>query len=82
MVKICFIKHERLYAFRRMISPDDILFPLSKHHFTTSSLDTTKQLYQKLTIEKVLVTLQAENIRVSPNFFNTKDEISTFLSLI
>ena len=51
-------------------------------HFTTPSLETTKQLCQKLTKKKVLVTQQAENIRVSPNFFNTKDEISTFLSLI
>jgi len=38
MVKICFIKHERLYAFRRMISPDDILFPLSKHHLNHSPM--------------------------------------------
>ena len=51
-------------------------------HFTTTSIETTKQLYQKLTDAKVLVTLQGENIRVSPNFFTTEDEIERFLSLI
>ncbi len=51
-------------------------------HFNTGSLEATKALYQKLTAEKVLVTLQAENIRVSPNFFNTKEEIKIFLSLV
>lgn len=51
-------------------------------HFTADSQELTKQLYHKLTNEKVLVTLQGENIRVSPNFFTTKNEIEAFLSLI
>lgn len=51
-------------------------------HFTAQSKDATTQLYHKLISEKVLVTLQGENIRVSPNFFNTKDDIDAFLSLI
>lgn len=51
-------------------------------HFNTGSLETTKVLYQKLTAEKVLVTLQADNIRVSPNFINTKEEINVFLNLV
>ncbi|MFK8163791.1 MAG: aminotransferase class V-fold PLP-dependent enzyme [Lewinella sp.] len=51
-------------------------------HFNTGGLDTTKALYEKLKAEKVLVTLQGENIRVSPNFFNTKAEINVFLSLV
>jgi selenocysteine lyase/cysteine desulfurase len=51
-------------------------------HFNTGSFDTTRALYEKLKNQKVLLTLQAENIRVSPNFFNTKEEIRTFLSLI
>ena len=51
-------------------------------HFTTHSQEATKQLYRKLISHKVLVTLQGENIRVSPNFFNTKEEIEMFLSLI
>ena len=51
-------------------------------HFTTHSQESTKQLYHKLISEKVLVTLQGENIRVTPNFFNTKEDIETFLSLI
>jgi cysteine desulfurase/selenocysteine lyase len=50
-------------------------------HFNTGSVETTKKLYDNLTAEKVLVTLQGENIRVSPNFFTTKEEIRTFLNL-
>lgn len=51
-------------------------------HFNTGSFEATKTLYKKLTDERVLVTLQGENIRVSPNFFNTKEDIKTFLDLI
>ena len=51
-------------------------------HFTADSQKSTKQLYHELTNEKVIVTLQGENIRVSPNFFTTKDEIEAFISLI
>ena len=50
--------------------------------FNTGSFDTTKILFEKLTQHKVLVTLQKEHIRVSPNFFNTKEEIGVFLSLL
>jgi selenocysteine lyase/cysteine desulfurase len=46
------------------------------------SFETSKTLYEKLIENKVLVTLQGENIRVSPNFFTTKEEIDTFLNLI
>jgi selenocysteine lyase/cysteine desulfurase len=51
-------------------------------HFNTGSIDTTKALYEKLKNEKALVTLQAENIRVSPNFFNVENEIRLFLDLV
>ena len=51
-------------------------------HFTTTSIETTRALYEKLINERVLVTLQGKNIRVSPNFFNTKEDISLFLKLI
>lgn len=51
-------------------------------HFNTGSLETTKTLYNKLRAHKILLTLQEENIRVSPNFFNTKEEIKTFLELL
>jgi len=50
-------------------------------HFNTGSFDSTKVLYEKLREHKVLVTLQVENIRVSPNFFTTKEEIRVFLNL-
>ncbi|SEQ00659.1 aminotransferase class V-fold PLP-dependent enzyme [Neolewinella agarilytica] len=51
-------------------------------HFTTGTTNTTQELYQKLKAHKVLVTLQGENIRVSPNFFTSEEEIELFLSLI
>ncbi len=51
-------------------------------HFNTGDLEKTKALHQKLTANRVLLTLQAENIRVSPNFFTTKEEISIFLGLL
>lgn len=51
-------------------------------HFNTGSLETTKALYITLTNKKILVTLQGSNIRVSPNFFTTKEEIKKFLSAI
>ncbi|HCX99133.1 MAG TPA: aminotransferase, partial [Bacteroidales bacterium] len=51
-------------------------------HFNTGTFETTKMLYKKLKEERVLVTLQGENIRVSPNFFNTEEEIKMFLNLI
>ncbi|MEO6135007.1 MAG: aminotransferase class V-fold PLP-dependent enzyme [Ginsengibacter sp.] len=51
-------------------------------HFNTGVFDTTKALHKKLTDNKVLTTLQVENIRVSPNFFNTKEEIKMFLDLV
>lgn len=51
-------------------------------HFNTGSFETTKTLYEKLADKKILLTLQDTNIRVSPNFFNTKEEIGMFLNLI
>ncbi|MEL7219928.1 MAG: aminotransferase class V-fold PLP-dependent enzyme [Bacteroidota bacterium] len=51
-------------------------------HFNTGSVEKTRELYEQLRSHNVLLTLQAENIRVSPNFFNTEEEINTFLSLI
>jgi len=51
-------------------------------HFNTGSLENTVMLYKKLVKKNVLVTLQGENIRVSPNFFTTKEEIKIFLNLV
>lgn len=51
-------------------------------HFNTGSFETTNELYLKLKSNKVLVTLQGENIRVSPNFFNNKEEIEIFVNMI
>lgn len=51
-------------------------------HFNAGSIETTKKLYQSLIDKKILVTLQSENIRVSPNFFNTPEDINIFLNSI
>lgn len=51
-------------------------------HFKTSTFETTNTLFEKLKNHKVLVTLQGENIRVSPNFFTSKEEINIFLNLV
>ena len=51
-------------------------------HFNANSFTTTKTLFKKLKQHKLMVTLQGENIRVSPNFFTTKKEIEVFLSLL
>jgi selenocysteine lyase/cysteine desulfurase len=51
-------------------------------HFRSSSFEKTKVLFEKLKAHKVIVTLQGENIRVSPNFFNTKEEIGIFFRFI
>ena len=51
-------------------------------HFNTGDLNTTKKLFEELTNKGVLITLQGSNIRVSPSFFNTNEEIIKFLNLI
>lgn len=51
-------------------------------HFNLGSLEATKVLYDILNYKRILVTLQGNNIRVSPNFFNSKDEINAFLKAI
>ena len=51
-------------------------------HFNAGSYSSTKLLFEKLKANNIIVTLQAENIRVSPNFFTTKGEIQIFLDSI
>ncbi len=51
-------------------------------HFNTGNLASTKELYERLRANNVLVTLQAENIRVSPNFYTVREEIDIFLGLV
>jgi cysteine desulfurase/selenocysteine lyase len=51
-------------------------------HFNSGSLETTKTLYKKLIDKNILVTLQGKNIRVSPNFFTSNEEIKIFLRSI
>lgn len=51
-------------------------------HFNAGSFEAAQNVLNKLKQHKVLVTLQDENIRISPNFFNTKHEINMFLNLM
>jgi selenocysteine lyase/cysteine desulfurase len=51
-------------------------------HFKSTSFEETTLLYKKLKKHKVILTLQGAYIRVSPNFFTTKEEIELFLGLI
>lgn len=51
-------------------------------HFNAGSVEATKKLYQKLTEHQVLVTLQGKNIRVSPNFYTSKEDIKRFSDLL
>ena len=51
-------------------------------HFNKGSYSSTKLLFEKLKANNIIVTLQAENIRVSLNFFTTKGKIQIFLDSI
>ena len=51
-------------------------------HFNIGALKKTQALYKELIAANILVTLQGENIRVSPNFFNTEEEIEVFLNAV
>ena len=50
--------------------------------FTVGAEEANKELYEKLMSKNVIVALRDGRIRVSPNFFNTEDEIDQFLDLI
>lgn len=66
-----------------------IITPTSKQEektaivvFNTGKLESTQSLYKKLKEKNILVTLQGQNIRVSPNFFTTKEELTIFLDML
>jgi cysteine desulfurase / selenocysteine lyase len=50
--------------------------------FTMGSEEDNKRLYEKLMAQKVIIALRAGRIRVSPNFYNTEEEIDRFLELL
>jgi len=50
--------------------------------FTMDSKNENKGLYKQLKTQNIIVALRDGFIRVSPNFFNTEDEIDLFLELI
>ena len=47
--------------------------------FTLGSEDANKGLYEKLMAQRIIVALREGRIRVSPNFFNTEEDIDRFL---
>jgi hypothetical protein len=47
-----------------------------------ASEQANKGLYEKLMAQKIIVALRGSRIRVSPNFFNTEDDIDSFLKLL
>jgi cysteine desulfurase / selenocysteine lyase len=50
--------------------------------FTMGSAEANKECHEKLKANSVLVALRDGRIRVSPNFFNTEDEIDAFLGML
>ena len=50
--------------------------------FTMGSLEENKALLKKLGAEGIIISLRDARIRVSPNFYNTEEEIDRFLSVI
>jgi cysteine desulfurase / selenocysteine lyase len=50
--------------------------------FTLGTDEANKELVKKLKAQNILVALRDAFIRVSPNFFNTEDEIDRFLELL
>lgn len=50
--------------------------------FTMGSADANKSLYEKLRAQNIIVTLRDGLIRISPSFFNTEEEINSFLNTL
>jgi selenocysteine lyase/cysteine desulfurase len=46
------------------------------------SAAANQKCYEKLREKNVIVTLRDSHIRVSPNFYNTEEEIERFLELL
>ena len=50
--------------------------------FTLESEAANRNLYKRLMDQRIIVALREGRIRVSPNFFNTEEEIDTFLGAL
>lgn len=50
--------------------------------FTMGSAESNKALYEKLLAQNIIVTLRDGMIRISPSFFNTEEEIDSFLNAL
>ncbi len=50
--------------------------------FTMGSENANEECYETLKAQNIIVALRDGRIRVSPNFFNTEDEIDSFLELL
>jgi len=56
--------------------------PSSRSGITTFSVPDSSELAAMLARNKVVVSMGRDRIRVSPHFFNSEDEVDTFVSLI
>ena len=73
-----------LYTFEKLKSKG-LLTPKIHKRLTHSNIFNIKgdeKLYQQLLSNNVICSQRGEGIRISINFYNTKEEIDFFLSLV
>jgi cysteine desulfurase/selenocysteine lyase len=58
------------------------LEPLHRSSIFSFSGKNIKELYEKLIKNKILVSLREGSIRVSPHFYNTKEEMERFVQML
>jgi selenocysteine lyase/cysteine desulfurase len=58
------------------------LEPLHRSSIFSFSGKNIKELYEKLIKNKILVSFREGSIRVSPHFYNTKEEIERFIRML
>jgi selenocysteine lyase/cysteine desulfurase len=58
------------------------LEPLHRSSIFSFSGKNIKGLYEKLIKNKILVSLREGSIRVSPHFYNTKEEMKRFIRML
>jgi selenocysteine lyase/cysteine desulfurase len=58
------------------------LEPLHRSSILSFSGKNIKRLYEKLIKNKILVSFREGSIRVSPHFYNTKEEIERFIRML
>ncbi len=67
----------------RIVTPvDNIAERSAIVMLTTGSAEANKAIYERLLSQNIIVTLRGGLIRVSPSFFNTEEEIDSFLNVL